>query len=195
VNNVQVFRPVSGYIFAAIVYLMAACLSVALWLVDNLQNAISGTVWAVAISLGAHLIFIRPKVTIFDEGVTVTNPLVSYTLGWQLVDDIDVRYALTLVTPAKRISAWAATAPGRYHGRTVHETELKGYRLSNESQIRPGESPRTSSGEAAQLCRIRLDAFAAGNIQGAAAQIKFNTLGTAVLLLAVVAALLIQNLH
>jgi hypothetical protein len=108
---------------------------------------------------------------------------------------IDVRYALTIVTPAKRITSWAAVAPGRYHARTVHASELKGYRLSNQVQIRPGESPRTSSGEAAQLCRLRFEAFDPETPNKMATEVRVNAVSGTALILCTIGALVIQNLH
>jgi hypothetical protein len=195
VNNVEIFRPRSGYFLAGIVLVLGIALSASLWLTDSFKSAMSGTFWVAAAIIASYLVFVHPKVTISDEGVEVTNPFLTVTLGWNLVEEIEVRYALTFVTNSKKISAWAATAPGRYHGRTVHHSELKGYRLNDTTQIRPGESPRTSSGEAAQLCRIRLENFRIRNLNGAETEVKFNLVGTTTLTVCVIAALVLQNIH
>jgi hypothetical protein len=195
VNNVEIFRPRSGYVLAGVVLVMGVALSASLWVSDGFKAAVSGTLWAAAAIIAGYLVFVHPKVTIFDEGVKVTNPFLTVTLGWNLVEEIEVRYALTFVTNSKKISAWAATAPGRYHGRTVHPSELKGYRLNDTTQIRPGESPRTSSGEAAQLCRIRLENFRIRNLHGAETAVKFNLVGAITLPACIVAALVLQSIH
>jgi hypothetical protein len=195
VNNVEIFRPRSGYVLAGIVLILGIALSASLWVTDNFKSAVSGTLWAAAAIIAGYLVFVHPKVTIFDEGVKVTNPFLAVTLGWNLVDEIEVRYALTFVTASKQISAWAATAPGRYHGRTVHPSELKGYRLNDKTQIRPGESPRTSSGEAAQLCRLRLESFRVTNRTGIETAVKFNLVGASTLTALIAAALIIQSIH
>jgi hypothetical protein len=174
---------------------LASLLTVTLWLTEETLPAISGSLWAIACVIAAYLIFIRPKVEIFDEGVIVTNPFTSISIGWHKVVDIDVRYALTIVTPAKRITSWAAVAPGRYHARTVHASELKGYKLSNQVQIRPGESPRTSSGEAAQLCRLRFEAFDPETPNKMETQVRVNAFSGTALILCTIGALVIQNLH
>jgi len=178
-----------------LVVALCGLLAATLWLTETTLPAISGSLWAAACVIGAYLIFIRPKIEIFDEGVVVTNPFTAFAIGWHKVVDIDVRYSLTIVTPAKRISAWAAVAPGRYHARTVHASELKGYRLSNQVQIRPGESPRTSSGEAAQLCRLRFEAFDPETTNKMETQIRINAVSGTALILCTVGALVIQNLH
>jgi hypothetical protein len=195
VSNRQIFRTRSGYVFAGLVFALCALLTSTLWLTEDVQTAVSGSLWAAAFVLAAYLIFIRPKIEIFDEGVIVTNPFTSIAIGWHKVIDIDVRYSLTIVTPAKRISSWAAVAPGRYHARTVHASELKGYKLSNQVQIRPGESPRTSSGEAAQLCRLRFEAFDPETANKMETRVQINALSGTALIVCAIAALVIQNLH
>jgi hypothetical protein len=195
VSNRQIFRTRSGYVFAGLVFALCALLTATLWLTEDVQTAVSGSLWAAAFVLAAYLIFIRPKIEIFDEGVIITNPFTSIAIGWHKVIDIDVRYSLTIVTPAKRISSWAAVAPGRYHARTVHSSELKGYKLSNQVQIRPGESPRTSSGEAAQLCRLRFEAFDPETANKMETRVQINALSGTALIVCAIAALVIQNLH
>jgi hypothetical protein len=59
----------------------------------------------------------------------------------------------------EKIYAWAAQAPGRYHSRTVHASEIRGLKIPDLQNMRPGESPRTHSGQALALARIRMEAF------------------------------------
>jgi hypothetical protein len=138
-------------------------LSVETWLTSDFATAAATTLWALFFILASHLIFIRPKLVVGDEGVLVVNPFRRYLLKWDVVLDIDTRFAVTFVTVDRRISAWAATAPGRYHGRTIHPSELKGLNLGGREHIQPGDSPRTSSGQAAAICRARLEQFRAGH--------------------------------
>jgi hypothetical protein len=138
-------------------------MSVETWLESDFAASAATTLWSLFFILAAHLIFIRPKLVVADEGVLVVNPFRSYLLNWEVVLDIDTRYALTFVTRDRRISAWAATAPGRYHGRTIHPSELKGLHLGDREHIQPGDSPRTSSGQAAAICRAKLEQFRIGH--------------------------------
>ena len=160
-TNRQTFRARSGYAYAAVVVLVGGVMTVETWMTGNFASAAATSLWAVFFALAAHLIFIRPKLVVADEGVLVVNPFRSYLLTWDVVLDIDTRYAVTFVTSTRRISSWAATAPGRYHGRTIHVSELKGLSLGQRDHIQPGDSPRTASGQAAAICRARLDQFRA----------------------------------
>jgi hypothetical protein len=163
VTNKQIFRSRSGYVYLAIVLLVGAALAIQTWLTGDFESAAAATLWSLFFVLAAHLIFVRPKLVVSDEGVTVINPLRTYEISWGAVNDIDTRFALTFVTEKRRISAWVATAPGRYHGRTIHPSELKGLGLGQREHIQPGDSPRTRSGQAAAVCRARLEQFRASH--------------------------------
>ncbi|MBU3716223.1 MAG: hypothetical protein FGM63_04195 [Candidatus Nanopelagicaceae bacterium] len=119
----------------------------------------------------AYLLFIRPKVTFYDEGIIITNPVHEYTISWGDIDSIEARYTMYLLVGKKKIHAWAAPAPGRYHARTVHPNELKGMSIPDLHNMRPGESPRTHSGVATHLARSRHERFFRSNF----AQIEFNS--------------------
>ena len=77
----------------------------------------------------------------------------------------------------EKIHAWAAQAPGRYHSRTVHATEIRGLQIPDTNSMRAGESPRSHSGVAVALARIRLDAFAKNQSVGATYVSEFNGKG------------------
>jgi hypothetical protein len=83
----------------------------------------------------------------------------------------------------KKIYAWAAQAPGRYHSRTVHASEVRGLKIPDLYNMRPGESPRTHSGQALALARIRFEAFHASGTRGACSyRTEFNRNGLATLI-------------
>lgn len=118
------------------------------------QTALVGTT-----ATFAWLLFLRPKVLIYDEGITVVNPYLTATIGWDAVDSIETKYAFTIESGAAKIVAWAAPAPGRFHGRSIHASELKGIDYDKDFGLRPGDSPRSASGAAAHLARTRLADF------------------------------------
>jgi hypothetical protein len=89
----------------------------------------------------------------------------------------------------EKIYAWAAQAPGRYHSRTVHASEIRGLKIPDLQNMRPGESPRTHSGQALALARIRFDAFQSSTTRGTCDnRTEFNQNGlTALITLFVIA--------
>jgi hypothetical protein len=196
VHNAEVFRPWSGYVFAGIVFLMSGTLIIQLIFEKDLHGTLTGIAWGSAISCLAYLIFIRPKVTLFDEGITITNPFVEITVGWQAVEDIEARYCMSIVVGERHIYAWAAPAPGRYHARTVHSSEIRGLKIGADSSIRPGESPRTHSGVATHLAQLRLANFRSrAAAPGYESAVTFNTAGVVVLVLSLCAGLLLNAIH
>ena len=123
----------------------------------------------------AWMLFMNPKVLIYDEGITIVNPLITATIGWAEVDEIETRFALTVYSGDAKVVAWAAPAPGRYHARTIHRTEFKGIDYDKDFGVRPGDSPRTHSGAAAHLARTRLASHRKNGGVSAKRSGKFNT--------------------
>lgn len=157
-TNAEVFRPRSSYLFASVVIIGSILLTAQTVFYPNGEDLMASVLWALALSVTSYWLFIHPKVIVFDEGITIRNPINEITIGWGDIDEIDVQYTLNIRVAGKRIHAWAAPAPGRYHSRTIHPNELRGMRLSG-NLLRPGESPRSDSGQAAQLARARHEAF------------------------------------
>jgi hypothetical protein len=121
------------------------------WLVQFGLIAVSATF--------SWLCFIRPEILIYDEGITVVNPFITATVGWDAVESIETKYAFTIETSGARVVAWAAPAPGRYHNRNLHASELKGISYDKDFGLRPGDSPKSQSGAAAHVARTRLANF------------------------------------
>ncbi len=194
-NNAQVYRPWSGIPLAAIVFLICGLLIA----VDAAD--ISTWLWSAAACVGTWLVFVRPKLIIGDEGVIVVNPLVRAAIGWADLEALEVKYAVTFHVGDRKIGAWAATAPGRYHARTIHRSELLGIGIPkaeiDAGNIRPGESPRTASGQAIAICRLRWQAYLDAVEQGQKPTTltgngSFNWLGAATLVASLVASLAVN---
>jgi Bacterial PH domain len=159
-SNPEFFRPRSSVVIAYIGYaLLIGAILQSFWTAN--LNDIAITFAATAV-IGAFIFFIihRPSLLIGDEGVIIQNPIQRVELGWEDVIEIETQYALTFyTTKGKKFSAWAALAPGRYHQRTVNSTEVKFMIPKDMTIIRPGDSPRSDSGAAAYIARMRWDAF------------------------------------
>lgn len=100
----------------------------------------------------------RPHLTIDDDGIEVVNVFHTVYVPWAALVHVDTRFALTLVAPQRRVSVWAAPAPGRAgvalarrqnqrHGRTVPD--------AGDGERRAGDLLSTASGDAAYLVRWR----------------------------------------
>jgi hypothetical protein len=158
-NNVTTYRSRTNYVF----FVLGIFLSTGI-LADNLiigkgDGFIKVAAISIAIALASYVLFLRPKILIFDEGITITNMLSEVTVGWHEVEAVETRYCMSIQVADKVIYAVAAPAPGRYHSRTVHESELRGISVPTTSSLRPGDSPRSQSGIAAHLARTRMNDF------------------------------------
>lgn len=165
-SNSEVYRPRSSYFFAGAIYILCAGIIGQSFYTEDSKGVATTTAWCLLVAYTFHLAFIRPKVTFFDEGIRITNPLREITIGWDLVEDMSARYSMYIQVDGKRIYAWAAQAPGRYHARSIHPSEIRGLKIPDAFNMRPGESPRTHSGQALALARIRFDAFQAAADRG-----------------------------
>jgi hypothetical protein len=186
------YRPRSSYFFAGAIYILCAGIAGQSFFTETPEGIATTIAWCLLVAYAFHLGFVRPKVTFFDEGITITNPLKEITIGWGEIDDISARYSMYIQVGGEKIYAWAAQAPGRYHSRTVHASEVRGLKIPDLYNMRPGESPRSHSGQALALARIRFDAFhdsASGANSGACDyRTEFNRNGlTALITLCVIA--------
>jgi hypothetical protein len=190
-NNIQTFRPKSGYIFAGIVGAIFIGLFAVVLVEGNWQATLASAGLCSFACVSAWLIYIRPKLELFDEGMRVVNPLRTFTLGWESVDAIDTKYALEIFTDGKKITVFAAPAPSRYHARKMRVEDVKGLGFKAGESIRAGDSPRSHSGVAAHLARTKLKEFkAAKRKTSIPLTVRFNYTGAALLLASVVLLLL-----
>lgn len=181
---------------AGVVFLMSTIMSIQTAIQGDLHGTLTAIAWGITASALAYLIFIRPKVTLFDEGITITNPFIEITVGWQAVEEIEARYCMSIAVGERQIYAWAAPAPGRYHARTVHESEIRGLKVGASNVIRPGESPRTHSGVAIHLAKLRFEKFHdSPGVQGCKNEVGYNTAGVVVLVTSLCIGLLLNFSH
>lgn len=181
-SNIEVFRPWSSYLLAGTVFFLTAGLCFELVITASFHDILGGIAWGIFVSWGAYLLFIRPKVSVFDEGITITNPFVEITVGWHRVEEIDARYCMSIEVGEKLIYAWAAPAPSRYHARNIHSSDVRGLKLGDNTLIRPGESPGTHSGAATYMSRVRLDNFRkTNNTARIDSTLRYNTIGGVIL--------------
>lgn len=153
------FRPKSSLFYGFSVFLFCTGITFAYFYESDPSIRIAAILINAFFCFAAYLLFIKPKVTFYDEGIVINNPLVEYTIGWGDIESIEARYTMYVQIGAKKIYAWAAPGPGRYHARSVHPSELRGMGIPDLHNMRPGESPRTHSGVATQIARRRLEEF------------------------------------
>lgn len=195
-NNIEIFRPRSSIFAALIAYLVILVLLIQGFPDSTWRERFVSVIWGGFAATLVYLILHRPKIELFDEGIRITNPFDQITVGWQRIESIDAKYTMSIQVGEKTIYAWAAPAPGRYHGRTIHASEIKGMDIGADGVIRPGDSPRTHSGAAAYLAILRLKAFRdSGSSNGCESRVDINKSGILILILTVLTGLVFNIYH
>ncbi|MBT2501451.1 PH domain-containing protein [Curtobacterium sp. ISL-83] len=139
---------------------------VALLFVTTTVNAGTGKAFALALvptAFGVLLGWValwRPAMRVDDDGIEVVNVFHTVRLPWAALVHVDTRFALALVTPNRRVSVWAAPAPGRIGVSMARRQEQRhgtGVPDAEDGNRRAGDLLATASGDAAYLVRSRWD--------------------------------------
>jgi hypothetical protein len=163
VTNSEIFRSKSSAIAAAIAYSVISIMIFQTIFTGEIRQAFLTIGLGSLVALFFYLILHRPLLEIADDGIKIVNPLWSYNIGWRDISAIETRYTMSVQARGGVIYAWAAPAPGRYHARKIHPSEVRGMDIASQSTVRFGESPRSDSGVAAYLARSRWKKFPEGN--------------------------------
>ena len=108
---------------------------------------------------GSYLLFLKPYVLLFDEGIKIVNPTKEITATWDLVEEIETKYSMSIQVRGVSYHAWAAPAPSGRHSRRMHKTDLL---PGADSPRRVGDSLKSDSGVCAYMANIRRKDFTAG---------------------------------
>lgn len=111
--------------------------------------------------IGAYLLFLKPYVLIFDEGIKVVNPTKEITASWDLIEEIETKYSMSITIAGSSYYAWAAPAPGRGHSRRMHGTDVL---PGSDAPRRLGDSVQSDSGACAYIAKLRRNEFGSTSI-------------------------------
>ena len=105
---------------------------------------------------GSYLLFLKPYVLLFDEGIKIVNPTKEITATWDLVEEIETRYSMSIQINDRTYYAWAAPAPSGRHSRRMNKSDLF---PGADSARRVGDSLQSDSGVCAYMANIRRKNF------------------------------------
>lgn len=203
VASAQVFRPRTSIWFTGLALLLVLIGVISSIVTHGIVAGAAGSWPMIVFAFLAWWLFWYPRVELSPTAVTIHNPLQVIEVPWEALIDVDTRYALKLVTPTGRYTAWAAPAPGilgTHRGRAEHVQGLPATTYGPAQSIRPGDLKNTDSGAAAYLVRSQWEAMAsAGTIdidatKHSRASKKFNVLFPAVFVLLIVAGIVVAPL-
>jgi len=159
-TNIELFRSrasSTGFYFLCFIFVGLVIESI---ISSELREIFISCAWATVAICIFYALMHKPKIVIFDEGLEIVNPISRHIIPWSDVRSIDTRYSLSVTTnDGKKIHAWAAPAPGRYHARRLHSSDFRGTKMEMGGSIRAGESPKSESGAAYMLISTRFDNF------------------------------------
>lgn len=159
-TNAHRFRTRSSYVWFGVTMALVVLMATEAILVGGSALArVGNSAMALSVGLAAYLLFFRPMIVIFDEGITIVNPMTTETIGWAEVEAIETKFTLSVLREGRVVHAWAAPAPGRHHRRLIDPTEMRGVGHSGHAVIRPGDDPESISGSAAAIARLRWLSF------------------------------------
>jgi len=121
-----------------------------------------------ACAIGSYLTFLKPYVLLFDEGITIVNPTKEITATWDLVEEIETKYSMSIHIRDETYYAWAAPAPSGRHSRRMHTTDLL---PGADAPRRVGDSLKSDSGVCTYMANIRRKDF----IPGGASEFEIST--------------------
>jgi hypothetical protein len=156
-GNVEIFQPRVSRLFAWTCWAVTSSGVVATFVAGG-PGALGGAAPLLFVAYLGWVLFWRPAVVVSDTGVVLENPFRVVEVPWEALVQVDTRYSLTLITPRRKYSAWAAPAPGIWGGRNAHPDHLRGLPESSYgpgNSVRPGDLKNTDSGAAAQIVRKR----------------------------------------
>lgn len=157
-NNPEKFRPTSALIMGWLLIAFFFGFIVQSTLVGGVTETLITILISGLASVAAYLGFIKPYVTIFDEGIKIVNPTKEITASWDRIDEIETKYSMSITVDGAVFYAWAAPSPGRRHSRGLHQSDL----LASGGPLRRlGDSPRSDSGVCAHIARLRRKEFVA----------------------------------
>jgi hypothetical protein len=151
------FRPTSNWVYLGLIVAVEIWVILSFAYVGKNDAAFASILNSLAIDLLFWVFVAYPKIVLTDSGIQINNPLESVKVGWLLVEEFETRYAFTVQTDKGNFRAWAATAPGRFTARSMHESDMRGTGLTERKVISPSDNPRTDSGVALILALKRRD--------------------------------------
>ena len=107
-------------------------------------------------AFGSYLLFLKPYVLLFDEGIKIVNPTKEITATWDLVEEIETKYSMSIHVNDGTYYAWAAPAPSGRHSRRMNKSDPF---PGADSARRVGDSLQSDSGVCAYMANIRRKNF------------------------------------
>lgn len=160
--NETVFRPRANLVWGASAIVLDALYLVQVVFYPTKDDQIAlAIVLGLALGFGAYAIWLRPKLVLGDDGLTVVNPLSTTAIAYSEITDLETKWALLIRHSGGATRVWVAPTNGRT--RWAADNLFRwGFNKIPRSDRAVGaataasESINSDSGLAAELIRQRL---------------------------------------
>lgn len=157
------FRPRSNYAWATVSFLLIVLFVANSILVgEDAGQSVFELGLSAVLALGTYLVWIRPKLVVGTDSVTVFNPLKNQTILFKDILDLETKWALTILHSTGKTTVWVAPAGGkrrwiagqtfRWYGSGVPMSESR----SSSETMAMSASLDSYSGQAAYLIREQM---------------------------------------
>lgn len=147
------FRPVFGRVLSVVIAIVGA-LGLGGFVVTGDWSGLARYAWPlVLLVVLAFAAFWFPRVDVAEHEITVVNVFSTQHVPWSAIERVDTKYALTLITPNGKVTAWASPAPNRYSAQLGTKGDVRLAARDGETAVRPGDLPSTMSGAVALVIR------------------------------------------
>lgn len=154
-----VYRPWFGRVLVAgIAAICAVSAVVTLWR-EGVGALLRVAPWLALVAGSCWAVFWRPRVEVSDGDVRLVNVLRTIDVPWPAIEEVETRWALTLVTAYGTFKAWAAPAPGVVAAARATRSDVRHLPASTDGGegVGLGDLPTGPSGEAAVVVRRHWD--------------------------------------
>jgi hypothetical protein len=136
------------------------------WLVASGETraAMDAAPWLVLVSWLAYVAQWRPCLRVDGNGFTLINGLRDHRIPFETVQDVEVRYAVTVRAAGKKYVSWGApTPPGSFESGLEHVSDLKSrpYSILPSNERFSHQQPAVTTGRD-EIAQAWQDARAAG---------------------------------
>lgn len=158
----KTFRPRINFVYAGFAIVLLALFAANSFLVvTNTLQIVFEIVFCFVLGGLTFLVWIKPKIVLRDDVIEVVNPLRTDVIPYREVQDLETKWALTIIHSRGKTRVWVAPASGKR--RWIANKTFGWYGSSVPlSESRPSDSEAMSesldslSGQAAYMIRERM---------------------------------------
>jgi hypothetical protein len=142
------YRTRSNWAYFIAVLVIGVIVAISYLTVNKPLEALVSVMNTAAVAVLFWVFVAGPKIIYTENHIEIHNPFKIVVIGWLKAEDFITKYSFTVITSSRKISAWAAPAPGALNSRRIQRTDFRGTALESRLVVASSESSRAESGVA-----------------------------------------------